>query len=471
LFQYRETIHSFPWPFLVPDALGRLRSISTHWTPELPAMASDMVVALARATIDGQTLFGHNCNRFAQEAPEVVRVPGRSFAPGEMVRAAQIELPEVRQTIAVLASRRKGEWGYHHGVNQNGVAVGLTHFRARLSGEGPGLTGPDLVRLALERAHDTRHAIELLIDLLNRHGQTPAADQMTQGEVALANALMIADGTEAYVLAACGHHWAMQAIGRVRALGEVCHVRQDWDRISRGLADLAITRGWWPEDGSKLDFGGAVCVEGPGTAASFRRWGQSTLKLEQHCGQIDLSFLRRLLAEHSLGRPDESDLRKLAAGETGRLVTSASLVAQLSPVQGQQPLVWFAFGSPCASVYFPLSFDADPPTCFQGETGRGHEGVWRRTLRLGTFAGRGPRQRSVLREAISALQARLDQHAAEFHTEADLLRQRGAALELHRLAEAFLEHNAERWEEVCAAILEGTERPMATAPPAPVFVG
>src|SRR5262249_31431701 len=146
-----------------------------------------------------------------------------------------------------------------------------------------------------------RQAVELLTDLVCRHGQAPC-----EADDAAGSALLIADGTEAFVLAACGRHWALQAVGGVRALGEVCHVRQDWDRISRGLADLAIARGWWPGDGSKLDFGGAVCLEGPGTAASFRRWGQSTLKLEQQSGQIDVAFVRRLLADHSLGRADEA---------------------------------------------------------------------------------------------------------------------------------------------------------------------
>src|SRR6516225_3826464 len=135
-------------------------------------MASDMVVALAPATSDGQTLFGYNCNQLARDVPELVRAAGRAFAPGEKVRASQIELPQVRQTITVLGGRCAGEWGYRHGVNQQGVAVGLTHFRARLTGASPGLTGPDLVRLALERAHGTRHAVELLTDLISRHGQT-----------------------------------------------------------------------------------------------------------------------------------------------------------------------------------------------------------------------------------------------------------------------------------------------------------
>src|SRR5262249_53890033 len=68
-------------------------------TPEA-SMASDMVVALARATAGGQTLFGHNSNAPGGLPPSLARLPGRAFAPGEKVRATYLELPQVRQTHA-----------------------------------------------------------------------------------------------------------------------------------------------------------------------------------------------------------------------------------------------------------------------------------------------------------------------------------------------------------------------------------
>src|SRR6516164_5855052 len=142
-------------------------------------MASDMVVALARATSDGQALFGHNHNRSAREVPE-------------LVRTALYELPQVRQTLTVLGGRSAGQWGYSHGVNQAGVAVGLTRFRARLCGELPGLTGPALVRLALERAHGARQAVELLTDLISRHGQVPEPSETAAGDAATGSALLVA---------------------------------------------------------------------------------------------------------------------------------------------------------------------------------------------------------------------------------------------------------------------------------------
>ena len=109
-------------------------------------MGSDMVVALGPATVDGQTLFGHNSGRPVGETQHLRRVPGRCFPLGEKVRAQFIELPQVRQTFTVLGSQPDGRWGYEHGVNDQGVAVGLTRLRTRLRCPQPGLWGTDLVR-------------------------------------------------------------------------------------------------------------------------------------------------------------------------------------------------------------------------------------------------------------------------------------------------------------------------------------
>src|SRR5262249_32606119 len=141
------------------------------------------------------------------------------------------------------------------------------------------------------------------------------------------SAFLVADGQEAYALEATGRHWVIQVIGTVRAASDVCHLRQDWDRISRGLADLAIQRGWWPESGSKPGFaaaGGGGCDSGPGR----RRGGRAPLLREQQSGQIDMVPLRRLLSDHGGGgaaRPDMTLCRHGAGGSA----TAASLLAQV----------------------------------------------------------------------------------------------------------------------------------------------
>src|SRR5262245_37169376 len=167
-------------------------------------MASDMVVALASATTDRRTLFGHNCNgpRGAGAAP--VREPGRECSPGEVVQATHARVPQVRHTHSFVGTRRPGEWGCPHGVNDRGVALGCTSIHTRLQCDEPGLTGPDLVRLGLERAGSACQAVEALTDLIGRHGQEGGSS------------FLVADAEEAFVLEAAGHHWALGHVGSVR---------------------------------------------------------------------------------------------------------------------------------------------------------------------------------------------------------------------------------------------------------------
>jgi secernin len=419
------------------------------------AMASDMVTALPKTTREGLMLFGHNCNRPAGVPQEVVRTVGSAFTPGETLRTASLRLPQVKQTATVLGGRSVGQWGYHHGVNEHGVAVGFTTSRSRLIPDAPGLTGAELVRLALERAPSAHQAVDLLTDLVGRHGCSSEPDAPADPPTGVG--LMIADSTEAFVLAVSGRHWGLQQVGGVRALGEVCHIHKDWDRISHGLADDVIERGWWECDGSKVDFADALFLRGPTTAASLRRWGQCTMSLEARSGQIDAPFLRQLLGEHGLGRPEDAD--------PAPTTTAASLIVQAWRAESP-PQAWHAFGLPCTGVYFPLSFDADPPAAFRGGE------LWRRAQRLLAYAASGARQRDEVREALYGLQARFDVAAAEFHAEEATLRPRGDWRERQRLTEAFLQRNLERWEEVYASFFEQTPPPRAgVREEAPMFVG
>jgi hypothetical protein len=440
-------------------------------------MASSMVVAHSRATADGHTLLGHNNTRPAGEPQSVVRVPGRSFAQGETVMFRDLCLPQVRHSFGVIAGRPSGEWGYWQGVNEPGVGAATTAIFSRVEADRPTLTGPDLVRLILERAATALQGVDVVTDLISRHGQGrfPGCGDMDAKYRDCA--LLIADPREAYLLAAAGSHWAVQEVGAVRAVTNVCQVRQDWNRVSRGLADLVLRRGWWPEDGSKIDFEGTVSEGGPPASAGLRRWGHATVLLEEQNGHIDGHFLRRLLSDHYEGCLDEADpfepqqrdntlCRHAAHG--GAPETAASMIADLAPSslplspasgergrgEGVKPLAWWAFGPPCQGVYFPIVFDGDFPAEFAGEGPGAIDSVWRRMLRLNREVSRAPGRRQVVCETMSALQARFDVAALDYLEEAGDLQRHGDAAELHRLATAFMRHNLEHFEDAWLAMLE-----------------
>ena len=391
-------------------------------------MGCEMAAALPAATADGGTLFAHAASGPAVEGPALLWAAGRDHAAGETVRAQWVALPQVRRTNAFVGLRPVGAWGCLHGVNEHGVAMGTTPTRTRLLGAAPGLTGTDLVRLTLERAAGAARAVQTAADLIGRHGQGAYAGGAADGHD---NAFLIADRQEAYLLAACGGHWAVQQAAGVRALNEVCHLRQDWDRISPGLSALAIDRGWWPADGRKLDFAGALGRPGEVERRAYRWWGQATRFLEQQHGAVDHALMRRLLAE--------------TTGADAGPVAAAGLIVHVPPTADGVPMAWCSLGPPGGALYFPLPVVAEPPAAFRS-AGSDVDGcpLWRRL----TQERKDRPLTAEARAALAALQGRFDQVAGEFAAEAPVLRRRGDDEGLRRLAESFMQHNWERFEEV-----------------------
>ncbi len=420
-------------------------------------MGGDLVVALGRATVHGQTLFGQNCHRPPHECQILKRTPGRAFAPGETVRTAHAEVPQSRQTLTVLGCQPHHAWGYQCGVNEKQVAVGCAAWRSKLAGERRGLDGPELVRLTLERAASARQAFDVLTDLIVRHGQ--ADDD---------HVFLLAGPDEAFTVEAAGDVWAAQEIQQVRAAGDVAVIRQDWARLAPGLAERVIARGWWPEDGSKLDFAGSINDNPTGRASALRRWGRATYLLEQQNGHIDAAFLRRVLGDHYEGTRYEIDPLDAAGPVTplcqhapggGRYGTAASMVVSLAADPGHVPVAWCAFGPPCLSVHFPVFLDGELPAAFGCGASLFHaDSVWWRTQQLRGLVEADPAQLEFLRESLARLQARFEQDVDEFCPEAAELRRRGAREELQRLAGSLMQSHLERFDEILQRLLTAGNR-------------
>src|SRR2546423_1215807 len=83
---------------------------------------------------------------------------------------------------------------------------------------------------------------------------------------------------------------------------------------------------WCPQDGGKRTFAETVCRQGPDHAGCLRRWGQATMRLEHHAGQLDDGFLRQLLGDQAEAAPEPAP-----AGDTLSAQTAASLIVRLGP--------------------------------------------------------------------------------------------------------------------------------------------
>jgi dipeptidase len=402
--------------------------------------------------VENRTLFGQNSSGRARLSQPLCQAPGRAYAAGEKIRTDFLELPQARQTLGVLGSQAPGRWGFLHGVNDQGVAAGCTSYPHKITTEKAGLTGPDLVRLMLERCRSARQGVELFSELVKHHGQ--GAFEGCPEESAADHGILICDAHEAYLIETAARFWVYQEIQQVRAVSNLCTIRQDWDSISPGLGAHAIDRGWWPGDGSKLDFAEALGANPVGSASALRRWGRATLLLEQQNGHIDAEFLRRILGDHYEGTHFEVDPLANLQGPTplcqhapAACPTASSMIAALDERTDRLRVVQCAFGPPCLSVYFPIFLEGLLPEPFirvgpeaVADTMNGR--IYRLNLRL----RRDPQLWNAVRDRMAELQEEFDEAAEEFASEGAALKKRGEEVALEGKATTFMQQNLEAFD-------------------------
>jgi hypothetical protein len=177
----------------------------------------DVLVALGPATDTGRTIFAKNSDRPPAERQVVERhEPRLDPAP---VRCTHIAVePHPRATIGVTGSRPVWQWGFEHGVNDAGVAAGNETIYTTLDPRPapPALIGMDLVRLGLERATTAVEWLDVVVELLERHGQGGTGHR--DADRPYWSSFLVADRDRAFVLETSGRTWATEEVVRTRAI-------------------------------------------------------------------------------------------------------------------------------------------------------------------------------------------------------------------------------------------------------------
>ncbi len=291
-----------------------------------------MCDTLVSLTDDG-VLFAKNSDREANEAQVLRWYPAADHGPDSDVACTWISVPQVAHTHAVVLSQPWWMWGAEMGANEHGVVIGNEAvFTKRPKGEA-GLLGMDLLRLALERARTAAEAVQVLVQLLERHGQGGACSH-TRPDFTYHNSFLVADPAGAIVLETADSHWATETVtGPGRSISNGLTIP--------GFAEAHADR-----------------LRGRVASCGLRR-ARTEASAARALGPADLFAALRDHGDDPSPRwsPINGALDAPCAHAGGRVTSTQTTASWVADLRGE-PIHWAtATSAPCTSLFKPIWVD------------------------------------------------------------------------------------------------------------------
>lgn len=276
--------------------------------------------------------FAKSSDRDTTEAQVLEWYPATKHPPNSIVRCTWIEIPQVESTHAVLLSRPTWMWGAEIGANEKGVVIGNEAVFTRSRVPRVGLTGMDLLRLALERAATAEEAVQVIVDLARRHGQGGSCGY-EQVSFRYFSSFLIADASGAFVLETTRSAHAVERVKGCRSISNLLTIEpfaaKHRDPIRSAVAEAGRRR---------------RCTEA-GAARAKRLWDLTGVLRDHGEEPIRYSPVNGYMAGPCMH----------AGGLVASSQTTASWISELS-LNGMRH---FATGTsaPCTSIFKPVQVD------------------------------------------------------------------------------------------------------------------
>jgi secernin len=328
----------------------------------------DTLFAGRSSTKDGIAILAKNSDRTPNEGQHLQFVPAANHAKNSRVKCTYIEIPQVKQTNAVLLSKPYWMWGAEMGINEHGVAIGNEAVYTRgLAEKTEKLLGMDLLRLGLERASTAREALDAMISLLEQFGQ--GGNCVAVGEQYYNNSFIIADANAAWVLETIGQRYAARQVKDVMSVSNCLSIERNWDIASPDLAQYALQQGW-AKSVESFSFA-KDCSDFLYTnfGKGNQRQGCTLDLMRKDEGKITVPYMMNALRNHNQnsgkdwqpqnGMFAQDVCMHIGFGPIRISQSTASLVVHLDP---KHPTVFVTGTSaPCTSIFKPVWLDASLP--------------------------------------------------------------------------------------------------------------
>ncbi len=317
----------------------------------------DTLVAMPTHTADGAVWFAKNSDREPGEAQAVEHLPRQIHQGSRTLQCTYLEIPQVAQTNEVILCRPLWMWGAEIGANEHGVAIGNEAVWTKIATEKVGLTGMDLLRLALERTTTAGEALEFITWHLQKYKQGGACGYRNK-KFRYHNSFIIADPTEAWVLETAGKFWAAEKVRGIRTISNALSIGKAFDLISEEAYPFAKRKGWCK---SVEGFDFARCFGEPNyrrLSGGDERRACTSRSLTKRNAQLKREDFFAALRDHNGLNPQAGWRMRMPCAHsswhpTRRAgQTTSSMVSRLD---AKLKLHWLTgTSSPCLSVFKPM---------------------------------------------------------------------------------------------------------------------
>lgn len=397
----------------------------------------DTLVALGTHTADASVLFAKNSDRSPNEPQQLIRTFAVDYPEDATLECTYITIAQARHTNACLLCKPSWIWGCEMGANEFGLHIGneAVFTREPVDKQG-GLTGMDLVRLALERTQTAREAADLIVSLIIRYGQ--GGDCGYEKPFYYHNSFLLADAKEAYVLETAGQYWALKRVRDVYALSNCLTIENDYDEIHAGAIEHAIEKRWCK---SRETFSFAACFSDPlrTRVAQAQRRRALAMQTLNRGGLTTRDMISALRAHQDVSRPfargSAADVCMHAGARPGASHTTGSLVSKISKDMSTEFIT--GMSTPCLAVFKPYWMQADTTQLvfplYAARAAR-ESWIWREQLHRCVLRG------ELSEETLEEYRTRRDALEARFFAQSEQLHaSRAAAPVLSAIAKRAVE--------------------------------
>ena len=323
----------------------------------------DTFIALSSITKNKSIIFGKNSDREPNEAQAIVRF-SRKKNTEKTLQCTFIKIPQVPESYEVILSKPFQMWGAEMGVNEFGVTIGneAVFTKVKIDKSNNGLTGMDLLRLALERSQTSHEALNCITDLLKTYGQD-ACGGFENKDFFYHNSFIIAHKEESWILETAGREWVAKKIKDYGSISNGLTIGEDYDLISENAVNFAQQKGWYKSGNFNFQKSYSNPLMSWASGCKIR---QMTTMEEAKNEEFTVKSAIELLSSHHLlvqdFAPYKATTGDICMHATSMLNPSHTVGSMIVEIRKDKPTtIWLTGTSnPCLSIYKPF---------FMGENG------------------------------------------------------------------------------------------------------